>query len=159
MSSDHFHNFIEAFIKQPDTSVLIVGLAKLLFSEFKVLVELKLKKCWDRTFVSLLKNMHRRLIGSNRSLRYNKSRDSTDFYKSSEKMQDKIIMNISGESGFYRLNSLRQNEDKIVKMIQKECGDDVQFVAKKIKDFLTNEGKGGDFSFIPKELQEMVNKM
>jgi hypothetical protein len=64
---------------------------------------------------------------------------------------------MTGESGFYRLSSLKPKKDFMIESLKEECGNDCDFAMRKVREFLPKQGDGADFSFIKPHLQDMVD--
>lgn len=156
LTSSQFHNFIEAFQKKGERSILILGLTKLLFEEQEIFSNFQ--EGWTRTFISLLKNLKKRKYGSKRSLRELRN-DTNEFsmMKNSQTLQNRVIKDISGESGFSRIEVLKKSTDSLLKELISSCGDDFEFSCRKTVNFLNNNGNFLDPKSIPDDLKNFLD--
>ena len=116
-------------MSRPYVCAVTLGLSKLLFLEFEALSTLGLQSAWNRGFMALVSNIYRRTNTHKLSLKDQEQIYSSNnvFRASSLKMQDSVIKNDSGESGFYRLQNLEPHKDILIDNLIRECGDDTKF--------------------------------
>jgi len=79
--------------------------------------------------------------------------------RDSESLQNRVIQDISGDGGHYKLTSLQNTKDTFVELLLKECGDDGEFCINKLKGFLQVEGSNIDFGFLSDEQKAFINEI
>ena len=83
--------------------------------------------------------------------------DIRTFRGSNARMEDEVIKDKTGESGFYRLKSLKVQKDEFIENLIGECGDDCQFSLDKTRQFLNGPGQGANFDFLSDRVKDMIN--